>query len=132
MKNERSERLIFFREKQLKITQDEMAKRLNTNRAAYGKMENGGGISEQYLYPLLSLGLSLNWLFSGKGDMELQSEQKSVQIGALNTGIAGTISHTYNNVSDCEKELAVMVERVAGLQRELEAKNEIISLLKNK
>lgn len=132
MNTESTERLKFFR-KEKNLSQEKIATALGITRGSYTQIELGNsGIQDEHLPKLMSLGMSLNWLFSGIGEMLINTEAPSINIGALNTGIAGTISHTYNNVGDCEKELAVIEERLAAARREIELKDEIISLLKNK
>lgn len=134
LKNERSTRLEFFRMKMLGLSQNEMAEKLGTNRATYAKMEGTGGISEIYLLPLMRLGINLNWLFSGDGEI-MRGENNALSEPLITFGGV----HTTNNgavggdikvvIKDCEQELAKALIEIGYLKQQIADKELIINLL---
>jgi repressor LexA len=56
----------------MNLTQEDMANKLNVGQSAYSKMERGkSDFSNELLTLIPELGINLNWIITGKGEMFL-------------------------------------------------------------
>lgn len=79
--------------------------------------------------------INAHWLLTGMGEMLLSDntlQEPKILFGNVNHGVAGQMTHTYNNIGDCEKDLAVLQAENALLKKSIQDKELIISLLTNK
>jgi DNA-binding XRE family transcriptional regulator len=137
MTKESTQRLKIFR-KQLSVSQEYMADKFGLVRESYVQIESGkNGLKDEYLPILLELGLSLNWLFSGKGDMMLSdnavNEDMHIYIASPQNVNKGTlVGPQIMNVSECQDKLAAAMLEIGYLKQQVADKELIIELFKNK
>jgi repressor LexA len=59
----------------MNLKQEDMANKLNIGQSAYSKMERGkSDFSDELLVLIPELGINLNWIITGKGEMFLPKE----------------------------------------------------------
>lgn len=115
-----SERLTLFVQKQGKsVTQ--LAKEIGVSQRGLNSIVNGTSQpSSKTLVPLLDLGLSLDWLYTGEGDMLRKLSNKK---GTNTDGMED---------SDYRKEMDFLKATIARLEDQLKDKQQIIDLLMSK
>ena len=136
MNKEISQRLRIFRDS-VKESQEVMAIYLGIERGSYTQIETGKNrIKDEHLFRLQEKGLSLDWLFSGKGNMLLGDQANEPTHIYINEGgnsnhgaIAGSqvIAPT-----DCERDLSAARTEIELLRSLLQHKEIIIQLLNKK
>lgn len=109
------ERLIQFR-KSFSLSQKEMAEKLGLPQTTYGHLENRAkGIDFEVLDKLRKLGLDINWLITGKG--ELPSNAAKPQESALESNIDQKIEEIFKDYSKVALEA---IKQLGGNKEELE------------
>lgn len=139
-----SEKLKVLREKAFNdIQQDKLAKQLGISQSYYSNMEKGkrpisynalNNISDRYKKEYPQHLLSLDWLLLGVGNMDIK-ENTEINIDIHNSnntniGFDGDVSQS-NNVSErnYEVEIAVLNERIRGLENENKSLKDIIKTI---
>jgi len=120
-----------------KVKKTVLAKNIKQGESTMHNYLNGTTLpTSDFLEAVVNLtGANGHWILTGKGDMLLSDntlQEPKILFGNVNHGVAGQMTHTYNNIGDCEKDLAVLQAENALLKKSIQDKELIISLLTNK
>jgi len=76
--------------------------------------------------------ISLQWIMNGVGNILSEPEKTPVVTihNGNNNGL--NLNQNYVSMSDCKKDVERMAEKIASLEKEIQLKDKIISLLENK
>ena len=76
--------------------------------------------------------LNMSWLLLAEGEMLNNSEKNPVVTinNGNNNGL--NMNQNYVSINDCKKDVEKMGEKIASLEKEIQLKDKIISLLENK
>ncbi len=117
-----------------KIKKTFLAKKIKQGESTMHNYLNGTTLpTSDFLEVVVNLtGGNAHWILTGEGEMLIGSEPTTVNIGAMNTGIAGNVGHTYHTVGECEKDVAALRVENGLLKQAVADKEMIISLLQHK
>jgi transcriptional regulator with XRE-family HTH domain len=94
------------------LKQEDMADKLNIGQSAYSKMERGkSDFSNELLILIPELGINLNWIITGKGEMFLTNTPASDPENDLTGELEERIRRIKIDVSDIEDTVRRLIQK---------------------